>query len=235
MENEIVVREIKKLRAQGYDEKTIYAVLKAKYNDYDLNSIRISVDIEEMKAQGYSEKEIDAALKNKYKNIDVKVIKDSINAEKERKLKSMMEKEISYNKDKIKGKSRVPYNTSSKRGMTQEYTKQTIKKTGGVMYIISAFLYLVSSIFVGIGFNKLFVYENSELFDEAKNIDELKNVYVGGDAYNYIINANYANAYFMLGIGIAIIATIFLCTKLFLEQQKSQLLKLQKIREKLDL
>lgn len=43
------------------------------------------------------------------------------------------------------------------------------------------------------GFNKMTVYENSEIY-----VEENKNVYVGGDAYNYIINGTYATGYFVL-------------------------------------
>lgn len=41
------------------------------------------------------------------------------------------------------------------------------------------------------GFYKLFFYSNEDY-------DELVNVYVEGDAYNYIINGAYATAYFVL-------------------------------------
>ena len=54
---------------------------------------------------------------------------------------------------------------------------------------------------VSMGFYKLFVYKKPEnIFDEAIN------AYVGGDAYNYIINAGQATAYFVLGILCAVIA-----------------------------
>ena len=36
------------------------------------------------------------------------------------------------------------------------------------------------------------------------------NAYVGGDAYNYIINGNYATAYFVLAVGLALICMGFL-------------------------
>ncbi|WP_077329674.1 hypothetical protein [Virgibacillus siamensis] len=64
--------------------------------------------------------------------------------------------------------------------------------------------FIISVIFVVMGFYKMFVYSNEEFGDN--NI----NAYVGGDAYNYIINSNYAAAYFLL----AIIFTILGCTLL---------------------
>jgi hypothetical protein len=61
-------------------------------------------------------------------------------------------------------------------------------------YNIGAFIsYCVSIVFIWIGFHKMFAYENSDdIFSDKVN------AYVGGDAYNYIINSNYATAYFTL-------------------------------------
>lgn len=64
--------------------------------------------------------------------------------------------------------------------------------------------FIISGIFIIIGFYKMFVYSNSEYSDNNVN------TYVGGDAYNYIINANYSTAYFIL----ALIFTIIGCTLL---------------------
>lgn len=57
------------------------------------------------------------------------------------------------------------------------------------------FAYLITTICIGMGLYKLFVYSNVEGFE-----DTAQNAYVGGDAYNYIINAGQATAYFTLGI-----------------------------------
>ena len=58
------------------------------------------------------------------------------------------------------------------------------------------------------GFDKIYSYDNGELYPYTYH-----NAYVGGDAYNYIINGNYATAFFvltltfaMLGIGFCILA-----------------------------
>ena len=56
------------------------------------------------------------------------------------------------------------------------------KKAWDLKVIIS---FGISLIFIGLGFYKMFVYEMSDL-SYVKD----KNVYVGGDAYNYIINAD---------------------------------------------
>lgn len=55
-------------------------------------------------------------------------------------------------------------------------------------------LFICAAIMLCIGFYKMNVYETNEY--SSRNS---KNAYVGGDAYNYIINANYATGFFVLG------------------------------------
>jgi len=69
---------------------------------------------------------------------------------------------------------------------------------------VATISYILSGIFLIVGFNKMFVYVYHDL-DFMR-----KNAYVGGDAYNYIINSNYATAWFVLAIGLAILGTLFL-------------------------
>lgn len=66
-------------------------------------------------------------------------------------------------------------------------------------------MYFLSVISVFVGMHKLHVYTNSEYTPET-NV----NAYVGGDAYNMIINSGHATAYFVLASGLAITATLFL-------------------------
>lgn len=63
------------------------------------------------------------------------------------------------------------------------------------MYLrVLAVLFWVASVAsLSMGFYKMFVYENFE-----SSLLDSTNVYVGGDAYNYIINGNYATGYFVL-------------------------------------
>lgn len=56
----------------------------------------------------------------------------------------------------------------------------------------------LSSLICGIvtlllGFHKMLIYENGE-YSFSRHV----NAYVGGDAYNYIINGTYATAFFVL-------------------------------------
>lgn len=69
---------------------------------------------------------------------------------------------------------------------------------------------ILSAFFLYKGFDKISNYSNSESI-----LKEKVNVYVGGDAYNYIINSNLSTSYFVLAtffglsaIGIWIIMTI---------------------------
>ncbi|WP_149426792.1 MULTISPECIES: hypothetical protein [Exiguobacterium] len=79
-----------------------------------------------------------------------------------------------------------------------------------LIFSISIFL-LAFVVFLGIGFHKLTVYENPSSDDEYTFTDEEDsvNAYVGGDAYNYIINASQATAYFVLA-GFSLLSAISL-------------------------
>lgn len=64
--------------------------------------------------------------------------------------------------------------------------------------ILICIFFVTAIIFGAIGFNKFYVYENGTYTST--------NVYVGGDAYNYIINANRAIAYFVLALIFIVLA-----------------------------
>lgn len=70
---------------------------------------------------------------------------------------------------------------------------------------ISIVSFILAAIFTGIGFYKIFVYSNPE-----HSWETAQNVYVGGDAYNYIINSNYATAYFVLAGVCVLLGGIFI-------------------------
>lgn len=72
-----------------------------------------------------------------------------------------------------------------------------------VCIIVSIVLLILSIICIFIGFDKMFNYHNSETYT-SKN----RNAYVGGDAYNYIINANYFSGYTSLGGCLLVTSTI---------------------------
>lgn len=77
----------------------------------------------------------------------------------------------------------------------------------GVCYAISLF-------FVGKGFHKMYAYENPD----SVLLTSI-NAYVGGDAYNYIINANYATAFFTLATFCALVGMTFIISALLYHER----------------
>lgn len=71
--------------------------------------------------------------------------------------------------------------------------------------------YFVSGIFTVIGFYKLWVYESPE--DSIYGSSIGVNAVVGGDAYNFMINATTAVAYFVVALIFVVIASALLITK----------------------
>lgn len=70
---------------------------------------------------------------------------------------------------------------------------------------LSVVSFVISAILICVGFEKMFVYENGESYPY-----DLHNAYVGGDAYNYIINGNYATAFFVLATLFALLGVGFI-------------------------
>lgn len=64
--------------------------------------------------------------------------------------------------------------------------------------------FIASSVMLYLGFDKMFVYNNGEYYPH-----EYHNVYVGGDAYNYIINGNYSTGFFVLATMFAVVGIGF--------------------------
>lgn len=86
------------------------------------------------------------------------------------------------------------------------------------MKIMSTISYILSAIFISMGFYKMFVYENNE-YTFMEN--EYVNAYVGSDAANLTINAGYATAYFVLATLFVILgSSIIIISKLSSNQTK---------------
>ena len=77
-------------------------------------------------------------------------------------------------------------------------------KKNSVWKILSGISFFVSLIFLYMGFDKIYSYDNGELYPHTYH-----NAYVGGDAYNYIINGNYATAFFVLTLTFAMLGVGF--------------------------
>ncbi len=68
------------------------------------------------------------------------------------------------------------------------------------LLIMALIAFLIGSLFLYKGHNVKENYSNSDYYSE--------NAYVGGDAYNYIINGTYFTAYAVMGMGFYIISSI---------------------------
>lgn len=89
--------------------------------------------------------------------------------------------------------------------------------------IIATIMFIVSLIMIFTGYDKITNYSN--VGDTITSLS--KNAYVGGDAYNYIINGTYATSYFVLatlfalvGIGFVIIGYLDKIKHIKVEQIK---------------
>ena len=77
------------------------------------------------------------------------------------------------------------------------------KILGCILIIISVALFIRGGMFINVGFDKKNNYYSSE---DYSNLNV--NAYVGGDAYNYIINSNYFTGYLVLGSTMLLMGTI---------------------------
>lgn len=70
---------------------------------------------------------------------------------------------------------------------------------------LSGISFVLTTVFLGLGLDKMFNYNSGEYYPY-----EYHNAYVGGDAYNYIINGNYATGFFVLGSMFALMGIGFI-------------------------
>lgn len=77
--------------------------------------------------------------------------------------------------------------------------------------VVAVIMFIIAVIMLFKGYDKMTNYESSEYSDHTVN------AYVGGDAYNFIINGNYATGFFVLAVGSAISGFICLGTSMIIE------------------
>ena len=80
-----------------------------------------------------------------------------------------------------------------------------MKSLGKILVVLSVCLFIACAVFTYNSFDKYSNYANSEL-----SISNNVNAYVGGDAYNYIINGTYFIAFAVYSAGSAIAGLICL-------------------------
>lgn len=128
-------------------------------------------------------------------------------------------KEQVVNDDKARSINDGETNASISLNKT-EMVDTIVMEEGGIMNkqsntitFLSIIGFIASAICVFMGFNKMLLYKNNS--ESSYLSDYSVNAYVGGDAYNYIINGTYATAYFVL----ALVCMMFACTMLLLNKK----------------
>lgn len=84
------------------------------------------------------------------------------------------------------------------------------------VFLVSFMLVVFGCVFAFMGFDKKDNYYNAEIYSNLS-----KNAYVGGDAYNYIINSNYFTGYLTLASACFVCGTILFAVGIFSEPQES--------------
>lgn len=79
-----------------------------------------------------------------------------------------------------------------------------MKKIKNIILILSVVVLVLGLVCIGLGFHKMLNYHNSNY--------STVNVYVGGDAYNYIINGTYFSGYVSLGGSLVVTSAILIAT-----------------------
>ena len=111
---------------------------------------------------------------------------------------------------------------ADKEAVTQASTvtepKATVEPTNDntkTIFGISIASFVISGLFVIVGLYKLLAYKND---DDA---EEYTNAYVGGDAYNYIINGTHATAWLVLATCFMVLAVGLLIVYVLEKNNKS--------------
>ncbi len=107
---------------------------------------------------------------------------------------------------------------SAAPGVLQEASKNKVDKKdiSKVLFVFAAVMYLMCLIMIYKGYDKMTNYYNSENYYSLN-----KNAYVGGDAYNYIINGTYATGFFALSSGFMVTGSVFTVGGLYFKKNNS--------------
>lgn len=94
------------------------------------------------------------------------------------------------------------------------------RKVSKLMCVLCVIFAIIGVIFISIAFNKITDYSNPD--SEYSYETEYTNSYVGGDAYNYIINGTYFTAYAVMGTGSFLISALTGVTSAVLAIKKDE-------------
>lgn len=84
------------------------------------------------------------------------------------------------------------------------------------LYLFGTINYLAALVFMAIGYDK---YANYDNYEDGLLSDMSVNAYVGGDAYNFIINGTYMTAFFALAVAFYLAGTLFFLAGVFTARQ----------------
>ena len=106
-------------------------------------------------------------------------------------------------------KNNVPtFNTYEVNKNLEVKTAMNRQKASKITKILCIIFICIGIIFLSMGFYKKNSYSNPDSDSNYSYNTKYTNSYVGGDAYNYIINGTYFTGYVVLGMGALIIAAI---------------------------
>lgn len=95
------------------------------------------------------------------------------------------------------------------------------KELGKLLLVISAVCAILALVSYLTGMNKITEY----YYSEYASSERLVNAYVGGDAYNFIINGTYFAGYMALTAGFLVSASMFLISSLYLSCKHTEIQK----------
>lgn len=130
--------------------------------------------------------------------------------------------DLGYQKMYIKG-------TTSDIKISQNNLKKNhiaMKKISYTCFTIVAVLIVVGCVFFNKGFDKKNNYLNSTTYTDLN-----QNAYVGGDAYNYIINSEYFIGYIIIGSAAFICGAIFTTLGVYLYLKDESITNRKQIAE----
>lgn len=102
----------------------------------------------------------------------------------------------------LQKEEKIIYNSTGESEITEENKKDNLRIVKNWLIMIS----ICCAIFSGVFFYKGYDVKNNYYNSEYSILSE--NAYVGGDAYNYIINGTYFTGYMVIGSALMICAVI---------------------------
>lgn len=114
-------------------------------------------------------------------------------------------------------------------GVMASHKKIGIKGGSAVskaLFALAVIMYIVCAVMLYKGHDKMTNYYSSDTYYSLN-----QNAYVGGDAYNYIINGTYATGFFVLAVGFMVTGTILLVSGIYFNANNAENIVIQGIEK----